>query len=170
MTIERPYASAPPAQQKRSRRDQHDENHYGPDECPEHVLASLDLTSSSFRACRRAPFSLRFVGVELARPTESRGARLGVLFQNDFDYSVMDQVAHRPYPMPPTPWLMTQTWHDLLFLHWPVDAKMLRALLPAGLELDLYEGQAYVAVTPFFMTNVAPRGVPHCRGSRRCRK
>ncbi len=89
---------------------------------------------------------------------------MSVLFQNGFDYSVMDQVDHRPHPMPPTPWLMTQTWHDLLFLHWPVDGRMLRALLPAGLELDLHEGQAYVAITPFHMTNVAPRGVPALPG------
>ncbi len=85
---------------------------------------------------------------------------MSVLFQNDFDRSVMDQLAHRPYPMPDTPWVMTQTWHHLLFLHWPVDHRMLSELAPAGLELDLYDGQAYVAVTPFYMTNVAPRGVP----------
>jgi uncharacterized protein len=84
---------------------------------------------------------------------------VGVLFKNDFDYSVIDQVAHRPYPMPETPWNMTQTWHDVLFLHWPVDARMLRERLPGGLELDLYDGQAYVAVAPFHMTNIAPRGV-----------
>jgi uncharacterized protein len=85
---------------------------------------------------------------------------VGVMFQNDFDRSAMDQLAHRPYAMPSTPWLMTQTWHHVLFLHWPVDDRMLRELLPAGLELDVYEGQAYVAITPFYMTNVAPRGIP----------
>ncbi len=85
---------------------------------------------------------------------------MSVLFQNDFDYSAIDQVGHRPYPVPQSPWIMTQTWHDLLFLHWPVDSRMLRAALPAGLELDLFEGQAYVAITPFHMTNVSPRGVP----------
>jgi uncharacterized protein YqjF (DUF2071 family) len=82
------------------------------------------------------------------------------MFQNDFDYTVMDQVGHRPYPMPQTPWIMTQTWHDLLFLHWPVDGQMLRERVPGGLEVDTFEGQAYVAVTPLYMTNVAPRGVP----------
>jgi uncharacterized protein YqjF (DUF2071 family) len=59
---------------------------------------------------------------------------------------------------------VTQTWHDVLFLHWPVEAQMLRTLLPRGLELDLYDGQAYVAVAPFYMTNVAPRGVPALPG------
>lgn len=85
---------------------------------------------------------------------------MSLTFRNDFDYSVMDQVDHRPYPMPQSSWVMTQTWHDLLFLHWPVDGRMLRERVPAGLELDTFDGQAYVTITPFYMTNVAPRGVP----------
>jgi uncharacterized protein YqjF (DUF2071 family) len=80
--------------------------------------------------------------------------------QNDFPYSILDERAHRPYPMPDGAWMMTQTWHDLLFAHWPVDANDLRAKVPAGLELDVFDGQAWVGVIPFHMTNVAPRGVP----------
>jgi uncharacterized protein YqjF (DUF2071 family) len=55
---------------------------------------------------------------------------------------------------------MTQSWHDLLFAHWPVDARLLREKLPAGLPLDTYDGQAWLGIVPFHMTNVAPRGVP----------
>lgn len=55
---------------------------------------------------------------------------------------------------------MTQSWHDLLFAHWPVAVDALRERLPPGLELDLFERQAWLAVVPFHMTNVAPRGVP----------
>ncbi len=55
---------------------------------------------------------------------------------------------------------MTQIWHDLLFAHWPVDAEMLRRKIPSGFELDVFEGQAWIAVVPFRMSNVAPRGVP----------
>jgi uncharacterized protein YqjF (DUF2071 family) len=55
---------------------------------------------------------------------------------------------------------MTQSWHDLLFAHWPVGADALRNLVPPGLELDLFDGQAWVGIVPFRMTNVAPRGVP----------
>lgn len=62
--------------------------------------------------------------------------------------------------MPDGPWIMTQSWHDLLFAHWPVNSRDLREKVPAGLELDLFDGQAYVGVIPFRMTNVAPRGVP----------
>ena len=72
----------------------------------------------------------------------------------------MDTTRHRPWPMPASPWLMTQSWHDLLFAHWPVDAVRLRGRVPAVFELDLFEGQAWIAVVPLRMTNVAPRGIP----------
>jgi uncharacterized protein len=67
---------------------------------------------------------------------------------------------HRPWPLPDGPWVMSQSWHDLLFAHWRVDAAVLRGLVPAGLPLDLFEGDAWVGVVPFHMTNVAPRLVP----------
>jgi uncharacterized protein len=83
---------------------------------------------------------------------------------NDFPSDIVEQVAHRPWPMPGAPWLMTQSWHDLLFAHWPVDARALRERVPPGLELDLFEGQAWLGVVPFDMTNVAPRFVPAVPG------
>ena len=48
-------------------------------------------------------------------------------------------------------------WRELLFAHWPVSAAALRATLPPGLELDLYQGEAWVSVVPFRMSSV---GVP----------
>jgi uncharacterized protein YqjF (DUF2071 family) len=33
------------------------------------------------------------------------------------------------------PWVMTQTWHDLLFAHWPVEPRKLREQVPSGFEL-----------------------------------
>jgi uncharacterized protein len=82
------------------------------------------------------------------------------LTQNDFNYDILAETAHRPWPMPEAPWLMTQTWHDLLFAHWPVDAEALRAHVPRGFEIDLFGTQAWVGIVPFHMTNVAPRGIP----------
>ena len=58
------------------------------------------------------------------------------------------------------PWLMSQTWNDLLFAHWPVDKQVLRERVPASFELDLFDGHAWIAVVPFHMTNVSPRFVP----------
>lgn len=80
--------------------------------------------------------------------------------QNDFPSAVAAQRSHRPWPLPDGTWIMTQSWHDLLFAHWPVAVDHLRALLPPGLELDLFDREAWLGVIPFHMTNVAPRGVP----------
>jgi hypothetical protein len=85
---------------------------------------------------------------------------MSAMLQNDFNYKILEETAHRPWSMPDSAWLMTQTWHDLLFAHWPVSADALREKIPQGLELDVFEGQAWVGVIPFHMTNVAPRGVP----------
>ena len=79
---------------------------------------------------------------------------------NDFPEGIINQTAHRPWPVPDSPWLMTQSWHSLLFAHWPVDAALLRSRMPPGLPLDLYDGQAWIGVVPFRMTNVGPRLLP----------
>src|SRR5215204_1401663 len=79
---------------------------------------------------------------------------------DDFNRAILDDTAHRPYPMPCGPWIMTQTWNDLLFAHWPVEAAVLRPLVPEAFELDRFNGQAWIGVVPFHMTNVAPRFVP----------
>lgn len=79
---------------------------------------------------------------------------------NDFDDRFLASTAHRPWPLPDRPWVMTQSWHDLLFAHWPVDKARLREKVPPGLELDLFDDQAWLGVIPFHMTNVAPRGLP----------
>ena len=77
-----------------------------------------------------------------------------------FNHDILNITAHRPWPMPSSPWVMTQTWHDLLFAHWPVDAAVLREKIPSQFELDQFDGQAWLGVVPFHMSNVSPRGVP----------
>lgn len=66
----------------------------------------------------------------------------------------------RLWPPPSTPWSMTQTWHDLVFAHWPVAVGQLRPLIPPGLQIDTYEGQAWIGVVPFRMSGVRPRLLP----------
>ena len=79
---------------------------------------------------------------------------------HDFNAGIVNVVAHRPWPMPERPWVMTQTWNDLLFAHWPVDPGRLRPRLPPAFDLDLFDGNAWIGIVPFYMTNVAPRGIP----------
>ncbi len=55
---------------------------------------------------------------------------------------------------------MEQSWHHLLFLHWELPAAQLRARLPATLQLDTFEGRAFVGLVAFTMTGVRPSGWP----------
>ena len=55
-------------------------------------------------------------------------------------------------------------WRDLLFAHWPVPVDAIRLLVPAGLEIDTFEGQAWLGVVPFRMEGVAPRFLPAVPG------
>jgi uncharacterized protein len=75
---------------------------------------------------------------------------------------ILSVTEHRPYPLPAGPWIMRQTWHDLLFAHWPLDAVLVRRVMPEplGPHLDEYQGKAWVGVIPFWMSDVRGRGAP----------
>lgn len=55
---------------------------------------------------------------------------------------------------------MTQTWGELLFLHWKYDAEVVQATLPKGLKVDTHDGAAWLGVVPFYMRKVRPRFLP----------
>lgn len=73
---------------------------------------------------------------------------------------ILEQQTHRPWPIPATPWVMRQSWYDLLFAHWPVPAAELRPHVPAALPLDEYDGSAWLGVVPFLVRDAKPRGLP----------
>lgn len=52
------------------------------------------------------------------------------------------------------------TWHDLLFAHWPVPRASLGMHIPGQLQLDLYQGQAWLGIVPFGMRDTRPRWLP----------
>ena len=71
---------------------------------------------------------------------------------------------NRPVPtreIPQRPWSMRMTWHDLLFMSWPVCVSEVAALIPASLGVDTFDGTAWISIVPFQMTGVAPRWVPN---------
>jgi uncharacterized protein YqjF (DUF2071 family) len=47
--------------------------------------------------------------------------------------------------------VMRQRWERLTFLHWPVAAADVQRLLPRGLEIETYDGAAWVGLVPFYM-------------------
>lgn len=55
---------------------------------------------------------------------------------------------------------MKQIWHDLLFAHWPVPVEQLRSLIPQTLQIDTYEGHAWIGIVPFRMSGIRPRWLP----------
>ena len=59
-------------------------------------------------------------------------------------------VRERPQGQP----LMHQTWGKLLFMHWRIDAKELRPLIPEPLLIDEFDGSAWIAVAPFTMWDI----------------
>lgn len=69
-------------------------------------------------------------------------------------------IEHRPWPMPARPWVMRMNWEQLAFLHWRVAPELVERLLPSGLELDTFDGAAWIGVVPFLMTDVGARGLP----------
>lgn len=73
-------------------------------------------------------------------------------------------LAHRPWPPPRVPWIMFQSWQELLFAHWPVEPGALRERVPAQLELETFDGAAWIGLTPFCLTGLRPRLGPTLPG------
>ncbi len=78
----------------------------------------------------------------------------------------MVRTSHRPRPLPSGRWRMTQRWNDLLFVHWPVPAAAIGELLPEGLDMDTFQGSAWLGVVPFWLDRIKVRGVPPIPGAR----
>lgn len=73
--------------------------------------------------------------------------------------ATLEDTGHRPWPVPERSWVMGQTWEDLLFAHWRVPGADLRAHVPDSLELDTYEGEAWLGITPFRLAGLRGRGM-----------
>ena len=65
---------------------------------------------------------------------------------------------HRPWPLPEDSWKIAQSWEELLFAHWRVDAEALRQLVPPELGLDEHDGSAWLGITPFRIAGFRLRG------------
>lgn len=114
-----------------------------------------DARGTAVRSSDREPDGGANAACGRSSPTDTGRALI-----HDFPTEILDEVDHRPWSLPDRPWVMTQSWHDLLFAHWPAEARELRQRVPAPFQIDLFEGRPWIGIVPFYMTNVAPRGVP----------
>lgn len=71
---------------------------------------------------------------------------------------------NRAWPPPERPWLLAMTWQDLLFAHWPVPETSLRPHIPRRLELETWNGAAWLGIVPFGMVGTRPRWLPAIPG------
>ena len=74
-------------------------------------------------------------------------------------------LAQRPSPVFSP--VMFQAWRDITFVHWPYEPAALQPHLPDGLELDTFDGVAWVGLTPFELAGLRPPFLPALPGLSR---
>lgn len=70
------------------------------------------------------------------------------------------RLEHRPWPLPSAPWSWRQSWLDLLFAHWPIDAGLLQRFVPPPLKVQSFDGTSWIGLVPFRMAGVMRRPLP----------
>lgn len=81
-------------------------------------------------------------------------------------HPALEHTEHRPWELPSGPWTWRQRWEHLLFAHWSVPSDALRPHLPPRVEVQEFEGAAWVAVVPFVLSGLAVRFLPPLPGLR----
>ena len=88
------------------------------------------------------------------------GLMLGLVQADDLPFPA----GHRPWPPPARRWVHAQSWHRLLFAHWPLPPAALAGIVPSALPLDTFGGQAWLGVVPFWLSGLRLRGLPPLPG------
>lgn len=52
--------------------------------------------------------------------------------------------------------IMLQRWHEISFLHWSCNASDVAPLLAPGIAPDLYDGKAWISMSPFLLRGLRP--------------
>ena len=76
----------------------------------------------------------------------------------------MDTIKNKSIPLPTRAPAVNMTWSDIAFAHWRVPLDTMRNLVPAELEVDTHDGDAWVGLIPFRMQDCRFRGVPPLPG------
>lgn len=73
---------------------------------------------------------------------------------------ILNATAHRPWGLPDGNWKYYQEWNNAIFLHWKTDLDTLRTFVPAGIEIDLFEGHPWISLVAFTMDRVRMQNLP----------
>ncbi|HLS08366.1 DUF2071 domain-containing protein [Lentibacillus sp.] len=73
---------------------------------------------------------------------------------------ILNSTMHRDYPLPRGSWVMMQHWEHLLFIHYRLPRYVFESYIPPGLELDTYDGDAWLSIIPFRVSKIRLRGLP----------
>jgi hypothetical protein len=79
----------------------------------------------------------------------------------------LEEKDHRPWPVPKRMWLLGQSWLDLLFAHRPVEREQLEPHVPPPLELETFDGQAWITASPFVVEALRLAATPPAEAVRR---
>src|SRR5215813_1548775 len=60
--------------------------------------------------------------------------------------------------------IMLQRWHEISFFHWSCGPALVQHRLPACLEVDTFDGKAWISLTPFLLSGLRPSFVPRSLG------
>ncbi|WP_299311945.1 DUF2071 domain-containing protein [uncultured Aquimarina sp.] len=74
---------------------------------------------------------------------------------------ILKNTQHRSWDLPNEPWKYYQEWNSAFFLHWRVDYSELKKFVPKELEIDLFEGSAWVSLVAFSMEKIRPKYLPY---------
>jgi uncharacterized protein len=68
-------------------------------------------------------------------------------------------IDERPPHRVPFP-VMYQTWSHITFFHWYCKPELLQVRLPERVQIDTFDGNAWVGLTPFLLENLRPPFLP----------
>lgn len=73
---------------------------------------------------------------------------------------ILNEINHRPIPLPQGSWIIYQEWQKVLFIHWAADVHELQQYVPGALITDTFKGTAWLSLVVFRLANVRPRFLP----------
>ncbi len=73
---------------------------------------------------------------------------------------ILNHTGHRQSSIPEGPWKYYQEWHDTFLIHWTINPMVLQAFIPSALNVDTFNGQAWVSLVAFSVKKMRLRNLP----------